>query len=71
MTEREEELRQASNRTFRRILASLPTENATRYGHVADIEEIQLKKLLVAATEAQDWARVEELAAELSRQRQA
>ena len=71
VTEREEELRQASNRTFQRILASLPPQVATRYGHLADNGEIQLEMLLRAATEAQDWPRVGELAAELARQRQA
>ena len=71
VTEREEELRQASNRTFRRILASLPPEVASRYGYVADSGVVQLEKLLRAATEAQDWTRVGELATELTRQRQA
>jgi hypothetical protein len=70
VTEREEELRQASNRTFGRILASLPPEVATRYGYVADTGLAQLEKLLRAATDAQDWPRVGELAAELARQRQ-
>ncbi len=69
ITERDEELRQASNRTYRRILASLPPEVAFRYGYVAENGSAQLEAKLKAATEAGDWTLVAELAAELARQR--
>jgi len=70
VTEREEELRQASNRTYERILASLPSEVAIRYGFVPDCQVMQLEKLLLTATASKDWARVIELATELGRQQE-
>lgn len=64
------QLRQASNRTFNRILASLPAEVARRYGHVADsMNEVEDK--LRAAIAAKDWSRVTELSACLARQKKA
>ena len=71
VTEREKELRQASNRTYERILASLPSEVATRYGFVPDCQVVQLERLLLTATASKDWARVVELATELGRQQEA
>jgi hypothetical protein len=60
-------MRQASNRTFHRILASLPPEVARRYGHVetttGDLEE-QLKR----AAAIKDWTRVAQISAELAGQ---
>jgi hypothetical protein len=55
-----------SNRTFRRLLASLPTEVATRYGHVED-DRTRLERQLDAAKEAGNWALVAELAAAIGR----
>jgi hypothetical protein len=52
-----------SNRTFMRILASLPAEVAQRYGQVED-ERSKLERRLQAAVGAGDWG----LAAELSSQ---
>lgn len=71
LSKRQRQLRQASNRTFQRILTGLPTDVAVRYGYVPDSQLVQLKKLLRAATEAEDWARVVELGTELKRQQEA
>jgi hypothetical protein len=66
VTEREEELRHASNRTFHRILASLPQDVARRYGHLDEDDAVRLGRRLQAATDAQDWPLVMQLAAELA-----
>ena len=66
VTERDEELRQASNRTYRRILASLPPEVARRYGYVPENGATALKLRLREATESQDWQLVAKLAQELA-----
>jgi len=71
LSKREKQLRQASNRCYQRILTSLPTDVAIRYGYIADGQVVQLERLLRDATDAQDWSRVGELAAELARHRQA
>ena len=65
VTERDEELRQASNRTYRRILASLPPEVAERYGYVAENGAAALKLRLTEATGSQDWELVAKLAQQL------
>jgi len=68
--ETDELLRQASNRTFARLLASLPPELARRCGHVerppSGIED-QLKK----AVEARDWLLAAELTAQLAQRQPA
>jgi hypothetical protein len=64
--ENDEQLRQASNRTFARILAGLPPCLAQRCGHaeqVIDNVQGQLRK----AIEGEDWLRVAELANRLAR----
>jgi integrase len=66
VTERDEELRQASNRTYHRILASLPSDVACRYGHRAENGAGKLELRLRQATEAQDWTLVRELAGKLA-----
>ena len=66
VTERDEELRQASNRTYARILASLPPEVATRYGYPSENETDDLEARLAAATNAQDWNLVTDLARQLA-----
>jgi hypothetical protein len=65
--ETDEELRQASNRTFARILASLPHDLALRCGHVesgGDVEE-RLRR----AVEAKDWQLAATLTARLAQQK--
>jgi integrase len=66
--ETDEQLRQASNRTFARLVASLPAEVARRYGH-AEIGDEDLEQLLRAAIAAKDWLRVTGLSARLAGQR--
>ena len=53
-----------SNRTFRRLLASLPPAVASKYGHVED-ERARLERPLAAATDGENWPLVAELAARL------
>jgi len=65
--ETDPEMREASNRTYRRILASLPSEVARRYGYGHEeppqgSEEQQLQQAIAA----RDWQRVAELSALLS-----
>ena len=67
VTKSEAQLRAGSNRTFRRILASLPVEVATRYGH-EEPKSVGLEQRLQAAMDAKDWALVAELSAELAQQ---
>ncbi len=64
--ETDEAMRQRSNRTYRRIMASLPAEVAERYGHVWDARS-ELEERLRAATDAKEWALATELAARLAR----
>lgn len=62
-----DELRQQqSNRIFARIVASLPLEVATRYGHVQS-EAGMLEAQLREATDAKDWNRVSILSEQLER----
>lgn len=58
-------MRQASNRTFCRILASLSPEVARRYGHV-ESSKADLEKRLEAAIGVKDWPQVAQLSAELA-----
>jgi integrase len=60
-------MRQASNRTFCRILASLSPEVARRYGHI-ESGKAELEKRLEAAIAAKDWPQVAQLSAELAAQ---
>ncbi len=53
-----------SNRTFRRILAGLPPEVVSRYGH-AENDRTRLEREIEAAKDAGDWTRVAELATRL------
>ena len=66
--EDDEQLRQASNRTFVRILASLSLEVAARYGHDVNTDRSLLVAKLRQATEAQDWELVRRLAIQLDEQ---
>jgi integrase len=54
-------LRDQSNRTYRRLLASLPPAVATRYGYAEDART-RLERELEAARAACEWGRVAELA---------
>ena len=54
-------LRDQSNRTYRRLLASLPPAVATRYGYSEDART-RLERELEAARAACEWGRVAELA---------
>ena len=65
ITEGDEELRQASNRTYQRIAASLPADVARRYGHVPPHSD-PLNDKLRDAVEAQDWSLVRKISAELA-----
>jgi hypothetical protein len=64
-------LREASNRTYQRILASLPTEVARRYGYFAiETPAAGLEEELQQAIAVKDWPRVNELSARLAEQHQ-
>lgn len=63
--ETDENLRQASNRTFNRLLASLAPEVARRYGHDEDRPN-EIEGHLQAALAAKDWPKVVELSARLA-----
>ena len=63
--ETDEEMHQRSNRTFRRIVASLSPEVALRYGHVEDAHSA-MENRLRAAIEAKDWSLAAEIAARLA-----
>jgi hypothetical protein len=54
------QMRHASNRTFHRILASLPPDVAARYGHV-EPKKTGLEKRLDQAREAKNWELVTQL----------
>jgi integrase len=64
--ETDQELRARSNRTFARILASLPAEVARRYGH-AEPTPTPLEQLLQVAITAKDWDRVAALSARMAK----
>jgi hypothetical protein len=63
--ETDEEMRQRSNRTFRRIIASLSPEVARRYGHVQDARS-EMEDRLRSAIESKNWALASDLAARLA-----
>ena len=60
--ETDEQLRQSSNRTYRRIVASFPVALASRMGFASD-PSAALEERLRAAVDRKDWP----LAAELTR----
>jgi integrase len=63
--ETDEELRAKSNRTYERILASLPPEVARRYGQILPAVE-QLEQQIQAAVAAKNWPLAAKLTAELA-----
>jgi integrase len=69
VSEHDEELRHASNRTYARILASLPTDVATRYGYQPVNGTVDLEARIDAATKAKDWRLVADLANRLAKDR--
>jgi integrase len=62
--ETDEQLRAKSNRTYERILASLPKDVAHRYGHV-EPKVNSLEQRLQAAVAAKDWPLAARLTADL------
>jgi hypothetical protein len=60
LKETDEEMRQRSNRTYRRIQASLSSEVAARYGYVQDARS-EMESQLRAAIDAKDWAIISEI----------
>ena len=67
--ERDEELRQASNRTFHRLLASIAPEIAHRYGHQV-AEANGLERRLKSAVQQNNWSLVAEISTELALRQQ-
>ncbi len=64
--ETDDQMRQKSNRTFRRIVASLPPKVAERYGYVEKPKDL-LQLNLEAALAVENWDLAARLAAELAR----
>lgn len=64
VTEEDDELRHRSNRTFWRIVASLPLDVSRRYGYVASPTD-RLEQQLQAAIAAKDWSLARRLATKL------
>lgn len=67
VTQSDSQLRAGSNRTYRRILASLPAEVARRYGH-EEAAAPDLPGQIQAAVEAKNWDLVQELSAQLAKE---
>ena len=63
--ESDEEMRQRSNRTYRRIQASLSSEVAASYGHIQDARS-EMESQLRAAIDAKDWAMVSDIVKRLT-----
>ena len=61
----DQELLLKSNRTFERIVTSLPLKVAERYGYDPEEEGAGLAELLKAAIDRHDWDAVEELMAKI------
>src|SRR5262249_17441620 len=66
--EKDPELREASNRTFARIVASLQVNVAHRYGYLDESKD-NLERRLEAAFASKDWPSVAEFSAKLIGQR--
>jgi predicted component of type VI protein secretion system len=64
------QMRQASNRTFQRILASLSPAVALRYRHV-EPQKSELEKRLDEARATQNWELVTQLSNELAKRERA
>lgn len=65
VSESENELRERSNRTYRRIVASLPPEIAQVYGH-DEINVTELEQKIRRAVKKKNWSLVVELSAQLA-----
>lgn len=68
--ESDPEMRQKSNRTFRRIALSLPPDVAKRYGYEPSVLET-LKDRHTAAVQAEDWELAARIAGEIAALRRA
>jgi phage terminase Nu1 subunit (DNA packaging protein) len=66
--ETDDQLRHKSNRTYRRILASLPAEVVRRFGHIDAGAVDPLEERLQSAIIAKDWPLVAGLSARLAGQ---
>jgi hypothetical protein len=71
VSEHQEELCHASNRTYARILASLPPDVAKRYGYQPENLAADLEARLEVAIKAKDWPLVADLANRLGKDRPA
>ena len=60
-------VRQASNRTYERILASLPPNVARRYGYIAENGAGELEIRLRQALDARNWLLVSKVAKKLGK----
>lgn len=65
IADRDEELRAASNRMFRRLVAALPADVAERFGHSQTDESSGLREQIRRAVELEDWPSVHSLSARL------
>ena len=65
VVEEADQPRQASNRTFQRILASLPVDVAIRYVHRPANVGAELERRLLMAAATKDWKTVADLAGKL------
>ncbi len=64
--ETDEEFRQASNRTYGRLIAAISPKVAERYGYRAEEEGVSLEDQLAGAVRSKDWTLAKELLARLS-----
>lgn len=67
--ETDEELRQASNRTFYRLIAGMAPEVAERHGYQEAREVIELEEQLGRAVAAKDWQRANKITKRLAKRR--
>jgi hypothetical protein len=67
--ETDEELRQASNRTFYRLIAGMAPEVSERYGYQEAREVIELEEQLGQAVAAKDWHRANKITKRLAKRR--
>jgi len=63
--ETDEGLCDATNRTFRRLVAGLGPTVAERYGHRPELVASELENQMQAALERKDWAAAQQLAVSL------
>lgn len=66
VTERDEEFRQKSNRTFQRLLAELPPDVLQRFGYIEVANNLESK--LAKALATKDWPLAAALTTQLAKQ---